>query len=123
MISPYVFPGVKELSEVRFSAKYRKEKITPKQIMEIVASRCGVTIEDIISTSRKGMVVEARHIYCGIMKNYCGYTYDNIGETIGRRDHTTALHSVRVFNNRCELEEDFREAVDSILYDLQKNIN
>jgi chromosomal replication initiator protein len=123
MINPYIYPGIKDPSKIKFYIKYKGNSLKADEILEIIANNCGTTVFDIVSKNRKMIVVDARHIFCGIMKIHFGHTYKKIGESIGQRDHTTAIHSVNVFKNRCELEQDFRNVVDNILYDLHKKIN
>ena len=118
MISPYIFPGLKHLQKTSKDLKFRKNLDTPRQILEIVSESCGTTVEEILSKTRKSEIVDARHIFCGIMKKYFDYPYKNIGEHAGGRDHTTAIHAVKTFENRCVLEDGYKQLVDSIVYNL-----
>lgn len=118
MVSPYVFPGIKELHKSNCNFKLKRNEFTPQIVMELVANNCGLTVNDIVSKTRKSMIVDARYIFCGIMKKYFNYPYKNIGDFVGHRDHTTAIHAVKTFQNRYDLEEGYRELVESIVYDL-----
>ena len=121
-ISPYVFPGLKYKEFMSKNVKFRKGKITPEEILSIVAKNCGVTSEQIISKTRIGEVVEARHILCGIMRNNFNYGLKSIGDFVGKRDHTTAINSIRTFKNRCELEEGYKDVVDRIVFDIEERM-
>lgn len=115
MVSPYVYPGIKEKELITKNKKYRRALISPQDVLEIVSKNFSVTIEDILSKSRKKEVSEARHIYCKIMKSEFNYSLKSIGETIGKRDHTTVIHSVNTVDDRCDTEEGYRENIDSII--------
>jgi chromosomal replication initiator protein len=118
MISPYSFPGIKELHKTRKDLKYVKNQDTPRTILEIVSETCGITTEEILSKTRKSEIVDARYIFCGIMKKYFDYPYKSIGEHTGGRDHTTVIHAVRTFENRCTFENGYKQLVESIVYNL-----
>lgn len=121
-ISPYVFPGIKEQYRTSNSRKYFKSVISPEDVLKIISENCNVKIEDVLSKTRKKDMVEARHIFCAIMRNQFGHSYTTIGQFIGHRDHTTVIHSIKVFNNRCFCEEGYKELITNILYQIDTNI-
>ena len=121
-ISPYVIPGLKYKINTSKNIVFRKGKVTPEEILNIVAKNCGVTAEQIISKTRIGEVVEARHILCGIMRNNFKYGLKSIGDFVGKRDHTTAINSIRTFKNRCELEDGYMDIVNRIVFELDEKI-
>ncbi|MEX2436839.1 MAG: helix-turn-helix domain-containing protein, partial [Candidatus Paceibacterota bacterium] len=51
------------------------------------------TPEKITSRSRKKEVVEPRQICMFLLRDLLDLSYPNIGEQMGKRDHTTAIHS------------------------------
>jgi chromosomal replication initiator protein len=114
MISPYVFPGIKPQLITEFSSStMKRRKITPERIMEIVAEKYGVTVSEILSRIRKKEVVEARHIFCTIMKKEFDYSLKSIGQMVSGRDHTTVIHSINTVKDRCDTEEGYKELVNS----------
>lgn len=116
MISPYVFPGIKPQLITEFSSStMKRRKITPERIMEIVAEKYGVTVSEILSRIRKKEVVEARHIFCTIMKKEFDYSLKSIGEMVSGRDHTTVIHSINTVKDRCDTEEGYKELVNSTI--------
>jgi chromosomal replication initiator protein len=114
-ISPYVFPGIRLKDLPKLSKIQRRSKIRPQDILKIVSEECGVTSEDILSRSRKGTIVNARHIFCAIMKKEFGYSYETVGNFVSGRDHTTAIHSIKTHKNRCETEEGYEEHTQLII--------
>jgi len=114
-ISPYVFPGIKLQYLPKPSKTQKRGLVKPEDILKIVSQECGVTEEDVLSRSRKGTIVNARHIYCAIMKKEFGYSYESVGQMVNGRDHTTAIHSIKTHQNRCETEEGYKEHTQLII--------
>lgn len=67
-------------------------------ILKAVAEFFNVTIEDIVSHSRRKEVVEPRQIAMYLLRDISELSYPHIGEKMGR-DHTTAIHSYEKINN------------------------
>jgi len=118
-ISPYVFPGIKSIDLPKLSKTQKRLRINPEDIMKIVSEECGVTMDEVLSRSRKGLIVNARHIFCAIMKKEFGYSYTTIGKIVNGRDHTTAIHSTKTHSNRCETEEGYKEHTQLIINKIQ----
>jgi chromosomal replication initiator protein len=112
-ISPYAFPGIRRTS-LPTNFNHRKLAISPKEVLEIVSKETFVSVEDILSESRKGDVIVARHILCGVLKRHYNYSFTFIGEMLDR-DHTTIMSAVKNFTNRKENEEDFKDKTNRIL--------
>jgi chromosomal replication initiator protein len=117
-VSPYCFPGIKlsqkEKEEFRNSQRSLRYRMGKDEILQIVADVCTVTVSDIIDKTRKREVVNGRFIFCGIMKDYFGYSLKKIGEFVGNRDHTTIIHSVEKYHDRYQNEDHFRNSVNMI---------
>ena len=117
-ISPYVFPGIKVTPQEkrRIKAKLRlfKFKLTKEDVLRIVAEECEVTPEQIVYRSRKKEIVNARFMFCGIMKIYFNYSLNTIGDLVDGRDHTTIIHAVENFKDRYKQEDWFRDTVLNI---------
>lgn len=101
------------LNKVIFYEQYKSEKISTKKLDEIIneavqVSPKNITVNDIIRVvadffevppsdmtdrSRKQGVVEPRQIAMYLMRDVLKLSYPHIGEKLGKRDHTTAIHS------------------------------
>jgi len=69
-------------------------KIPPRQsrvIIETVAEKHGMSVEEIMARSRKDRIVAARHEAFYLLRE-AGYSFPQIGRFFGGMDHTTALH-------------------------------
>jgi chromosomal replication initiator protein len=117
-LSPYVFPGLKltqkERENLKNSQRSLRYKMSKDEILEIIAEECSIKVSDISSKTRKTEVVNGRFIFCGVMKEYFGYSLKKIGEFVGGRDHTTVIHSIREYKNRYQNEEHYRSMVNNI---------
>jgi chromosomal replication initiator protein len=117
-LSPYVFPGLKltqkEREGLKNSQRSLRYKISKDEILEIIAEECSIKVSDIASKTRKTEVVNGRFIFCGVMKEYFGYSLKKIGEFVGGRDHTTIIHSIKEYKNRYQNEEHYRHMVNNI---------
>ncbi len=122
MISPYVFPGIKEKELIVKNKKHKRTISNPMDVLKIVAENCGVTVEDVLSKCRKKEISEARHIFCVIMKKEFNFSLKRIGEFINNRDHTTVIHSVNTVKDRCDTEDGYKERVDMIINDVHYKI-
>lgn len=73
-------------------------KITPNQIINSVAAYFEVPIGDIAGQSRRKMAMGPRQITVFLLREMLGMSYPDIGEKLGKRDHTTIIHS---YNKIC----------------------
>jgi chromosomal replication initiator protein len=79
--------------------KQSGRKITPNQIINSVAAYFEVPIEDIAGQSRRKMAIEPRQIAIFLLRELLGMSYPDIGEKLGKRDHTTIIHSYGKISN------------------------
>jgi chromosomal replication initiation ATPase DnaA len=63
--------------------------------------------------SRIRDLVELKQMYVYFAKSM-GYKYVHIGRALGQRDHSTAVHSMKVFNNLMHTNYLFKEKFDTI---------
>jgi hypothetical protein len=77
-------------------------KLPPRQstlILQDVAERHGVTVDDIKSPLRTRRVVLARQEAYYLLRE-AGYSFPQIGRFCGGRDHSTAMHGVGMHENK-----------------------
>ncbi len=65
----------------------------PNSIIKAVAEVFGISPTELISHSRKKEVVEPRQIAMYLLREILDLSYPNIGERMGKRDHTTAIYA------------------------------
>ena len=80
--------------------KLRKAKLTPQKVISQVASYYQLQASDLISTSRTESVLKPRQVAMYIMRSELNLSYPKIAKSLGRKDHTTAIHSINKINNQ-----------------------
>ncbi len=68
-------------------------RTTPSQIINSVAAYFEIPQEDITGQSRRKITLEPRQISVFLLREILGMSYPDIGEKLGKRDHTTIIHS------------------------------
>lgn len=76
-----------------FSQIPKRGTVTTKKILTIVSHFFDVDQKDIIGDSRKKELVVPRQIAMYLMREETHASYPNIGQELGGRDHTTAMHA------------------------------
>jgi chromosomal replication initiator protein len=79
--------------------------ITTKQVLLAVAEYYTVAVSLLTSSSRKKELVFPRQIAMFIMREEMNASYPAIGEELGGRDHTTAMHAYNKIKQDMELNE------------------
>jgi chromosomal replication initiator protein len=69
------------------------KNITPNQIVKAVSEFFEITSADLINRSRKKGVVEPRQIAAFLLRDVLNMSYPDIGDKLGKRDHTTAIYA------------------------------
>lgn len=69
------------------------KSLTPKDIIESVAKFYNLSTKELISESRKKELVMPRQIAVYLIREELSTSYPTIGDELGGRDHTTAMHA------------------------------
>jgi chromosomal replication initiator protein len=69
--------------------------IPQKEVIKKIASFYDLTEDEILGHSRKKELVKPRQIIMYLLREELGYSYTNIAEKIGGRDHTTVIHACK----------------------------
>lgn len=120
-ISPYVYPGIKNNEEYRKLRRFKRDKITKEEILDIVAKNCCVSVTQILSRVRGREVIDARFIFVAVMKREFGHTLEHIGKILNR-DHTTIIHALEMFSDRYKQYDDYRDVADGVFEEIKTKI-
>ena len=96
-----------------------KREITPKLIIETVASYFHITPEDIKSNKRNSEIVYPRQIAMYLCNSMTNVGLKKIGAEMGNRDHSTILHGEKKI--KAEIEKN--DSVKNTIEILKKKIN
>jgi len=91
-----------------------KKAINPKQLISVVASYFDISTDNLIGQSRKKELVGPRQISMYLMREDLKSSYPNIGQELGGRDHTTAMHAYSKICKEVENNEKTRQDVNLI---------
>ena len=69
-------------------------KPTPGGIVSAVCKHFRVSSQDLRSPSRHASLVFARQVLMYLLRKQLGFSFDQIGEIVGGRDHSTVIHNV-----------------------------
>jgi chromosomal replication initiator protein len=70
-----------------------QKSISPADVITAVSDFFDVSPQDLSNRSRRKEVVEPRQVCMYIMRDLLHLSYPVIGEKLGKRDHTTAIHA------------------------------
>ncbi|MBI3957073.1 MAG: chromosomal replication initiator protein DnaA [Candidatus Kerfeldbacteria bacterium] len=89
----------------------KRRALTPRQLLAVVADFFDITIDDLTGVSRKRELVVPRQITMYLLREEIKCSYPNIGQELGGRDHTTAMHAYTKITQEIEANEKVRQDV------------
>jgi len=95
-------------------SNFKTRSTTPKVIIESVAKYYDINIKDIIGKSRKKELVIPRQIVMYLMREEINASYPTIGQELGGRDHTTAMHAYGKISKEVEENERIKQSISFI---------
>jgi chromosomal replication initiator protein len=72
-----------------------KRNIPPSKILEAVAARGGIEVDDLLGQNRSAKIATPRQLAMYILREFNDISLPQIGELLGGRDHTTIMHGIR----------------------------
>ena len=92
----------------------RPQHITPKQIIDKTAKHFQLTSPEMCSARRDKHIVTPRQIAMYLLRSELHLSFPKIAGELGRKDHTTAIHSVEKIEKSIKLDFSIREQVAEI---------
>ena len=103
--------NVKKILATLSGAAGQRKSITPKQIINTVADFYDLKIEDLLGSCRKKNLALPRQIIMYLMREELKTSYPSIGQEVGNRDHTTAMHAYLKIAEAIDEEEKINQDV------------
>lgn len=94
--------------------KTRPKHVNAKQIIERTAKHFQISVDDIVGPKRDKDIVVPRQIAMYMLRSELHLSFPKIARELGRKDHTTAIHSVEKINKELAFDTDIRAAVNDI---------
>lgn len=110
-ISPDIATAEGLIGNVRRS---RPQHVTPKQIVDKTAKHFQIEAREICGTKRDKHIVVPRQIAMYLLRSELHLSFPRIATELGRKDHTTAIHSVEKIEKSIKLDLLIREQVAEI---------
>lgn len=90
------------------------KRVTPQELLDAVASYFDIKTTQLKGLKRDRPIARPRQVYMYLSKTELGLTYDDIGGSLGGRDHTTVMHGVETITKELSTNESLRAAVTGI---------
>lgn len=97
-----------------------KKELTIEDIIQKVCAHYGIKQKEIHSKSRKASIVLARQVAMFLCRKYTDLPTSQIGQRIGRRDHSTVLHACKQVEHRIATDKAFRREMEELEASLKK---
>jgi chromosomal replication initiator protein len=107
-------PTVAIASSLLGSSKTRPKHVSAKQIIERTARHFQVPMEDILGPKRDKDIVVPRQIAMYMLRSELHLSFPKIARELGRKDHTTAIHSVEKIEKESRTDASMRMAISEI---------
>lgn len=96
------------------SAKTRPRHLSAKQIIERTARHFQISVDDIVGPKRDKDIVIPRQVAMYMLRSELHLSFPKIARELGRKDHTTAIHSVEKIEKESHFDSSLRDAIKEI---------
>ena len=96
------------------SIKSRPKHLNAKQIVEKTAKQFQISTEEILSAKRDKEIVVPRQVAMYLLRSELHLSFPKIAQELGRKDHTTAIHSVEKIEKELHFDNILKEHVKEI---------
>ncbi len=97
----------------------KKKELSVEEIQKRVAHHYGIKVVEIKSSKRMKALVLPRQIAMYLSRQLTTYSYPEIGERFGGKDHSTIIHAIKKIEKN--MEEDFQ--LRSVINSLKKELS
>jgi chromosomal replication initiator protein len=92
----------------------QKKSVTAKEIINVVAAFYDIGLEDLVGKCREKKLVIPRQISMYLLREEIKSSFPTIGNELGGRDHTTAMHAVSKIQKDYDNDERIRREIEQI---------
>ena len=96
------------------SSKARPKHLSAKQIIERTCKHFQIPMEGILGPKRDKDIVVPRQIAMYMLRSELHLSFPKIARELGRKDHTTAIHSVEKITKESQLDANLRSTLSEI---------
>lgn len=103
-----------EVAVALFGQKQKTRHITARQVIEKTAKYFHISVEDLTGPKRDKEIVVPRQIAMYIVRKELHLSFPKVARELGRKDHTTAIHSVDKIEKEQAFDQEVRAAIAAI---------
>ena len=107
-------PDVQVASGLISNSRMRPKHITPRQVIEKTAKHFQVDLDELVGPKRDKDIVVPRQIAMYLLRSELHLSFPKVARELGRKDHTTAIHSVEKIEKGIHLDQIMRQHVNEI---------
>lgn len=107
-------PSLAVITGLIGTAKTRPKHLSAKQVIERTAKHFQIPLEDMLGPKRDKDIVVPRQVAMYMLRSELHLSFPKIAHELGRKDHTTAIHSVEKIEREANLDNDLRDAIADI---------
>ncbi len=96
------------------STKSRPKHLNARQIIERTARHFQISIDEILGPKRDKDIVVPRQIAMYMLRSELHMSFPKIAHELGRKDHTTAMHSVEKIVKESQIDSELRDTIQNI---------
>lgn len=96
------------------NAKARPKHLSAKQIVERTAKHFQLSVDELLGPKRDKEIVVPRQIAMYMLRSELHLSFPKIARELGRKDHTTAIHSVEKIEKEKAFDNEVRIAIADI---------
>ena len=88
------------------------ERIMPSRIVSIVAEHYQIDERELLSQKKNKELSHPRQVAMYLCCEMCDTTQKNVGEALGKRDHSTVIHGRNKIAHDMQTDQDLRNTID-----------
>lgn len=109
-----VEPDLPTVTAMFENNRHRPKHFNSRHIIERTAKHFHISIEDILGPKRDKDIVVPRQIAMYMLRSELHLSFPKIAHELGRKDHTTAIHSVEKIEKELNLDGLIRQSVNDL---------
>jgi len=106
--------NVKQILSAWTTTGNNKRAVTAKHVLTTICDFYDITLSDLVGACREKKLVVPRQIAMYIMREDLKSSFPGIGQEMGGRDHTTAMHACTKIGREVEKNEKLRQEISLI---------
>lgn len=99
---------------IKKNTRRTPENVTPSHVIKSVAAFFETSLEDLTGHCRKKEVVMPRQIAMYLLRDMLELSYPHIGDLVGKRDHTTAIHAFEKITQEVNKNNDLNQKISLV---------